>query len=77
MREPLVEKRAWFRWFRVPVGLMFGIWVRMQIVGALWIMQGIGDVAVFAHLGGATVGVLFWWWTQQTISASELQQETS
>jgi membrane associated rhomboid family serine protease len=40
---------------------MFGIWVLMQIVGALWIMQGIGDVAVFAHLGGAAVGVLFWW----------------
>ena len=77
MRKSFVEKRAWFRWFRVLVRLMFGIWVLMQIAGTLWIMQGIGDVAVFAHLGGAAVGVLFWWWTQRAISADALQQEAS
>ena len=68
---------GWFRWFRMPVRLMFAIWVAMQIIDAYWILKGIGNVAVFAHLGGAAVGVLFWWWTQRAISANALQQETS
>ena len=58
---------GWFRWLRVPVRLMFAVWVAMQIIDAYWILEGIGDVAVFAHLGGATVGVLFWWWTQRAV----------
>ena len=67
----------WFRWFSVPVGIMFALWVSSEIFDALWITAGFTQVAVFAHLGGAAVGVLFWWWTQRAISANALQQETS
>ena len=49
----------------------------MQIVAAHWILKGIGNVAVFAHLGRVAIGVLFWWWTQRAISVNALQQETS
>lgn len=31
---------------------------------------GIVHVAVFAHLGGAAVGVLFWLWTRHSISTT-------
>jgi membrane associated rhomboid family serine protease len=61
----------WFRWVRWPVGLMFALWVVAQAIDALWISAGVGDVAVFAHLGGAAVGVLFWWWTRQGLSDRE------
>ncbi len=58
----------WLRWFRLPVGLMFALWVLTQIVGAMWVSAGMGNVAVFAHLGGAAVGVLFWLWTRRSLS---------
>ena len=67
----------WFRWFRLPVGILFALWVLSQILDAVWISAGFTEVAVFAHLGGAAVGVLFWWWTRRAISAGALQQETS
>ena len=67
----------WFRWIRLPVGIMFALWVLSQIFDAFWISAGFTDVAVFAHLGGAAVGVLFWWWTRRAVSAGALQQETS
>ena len=57
-----------FRWSRLPVGLMFTLWVLTQIVGAMWVSAGMGNVAVFAHLGGAAVGVLFWLWTRRSLS---------
>jgi membrane associated rhomboid family serine protease len=66
-----------FRWFRVPVRLMFAFWVLMQFIEAMWIMGGIGDVAVFAHLGGAAVGALFWWQTRRAVSAGALPQKGS
>jgi hypothetical protein len=31
---------------------------------------GIGNVTVFAHLGGAAVGVLFWLWTRHSLSTT-------
>jgi len=60
----------WFRWLRIPVWLMFGLWVLLQISDAFLLTQGIGNVAVFAHLGGAAVGVLFWCWTRQALSTA-------
>lgn len=59
----------WFRWFRLPVGLMFALWVLTQIVNALNASAGFGNVAVFAHLGGAAVGVFFWLWARHGLSA--------
>lgn len=58
-----------FRWIRMPVGIMFALWVLMQFFGAVELSAGIGNVAVYAHLGGAAVGILFWWWTRRSFSA--------
>ncbi len=67
----------WFPYFRAPVIFMLVAWASIQILDIPWIMGGIGNVAVFAHLGGAAVGVLFWWWTRRVVSAGALQPEAS
>jgi membrane associated rhomboid family serine protease len=67
----------WFRWIRLPVGILFVLWVLSQVFVAFWISAGFTDVAVFAHLGGAAVGVLFWWWTRRAISGAARQPETA
>lgn len=43
-------------WLRFPTRVAFGIWVALQLFGA-FVMEG--NVAYMAHLGGALVGVLF------------------
>ena len=59
---------VFFHWVRLPVGVMLALWVVLQIIAAMQQSVGIGNVAVFAHLGGAMVGVLFWLWTRHSIS---------
>ncbi|MBC8372363.1 MAG: rhomboid family intramembrane serine protease, partial [Planctomycetes bacterium] len=59
------------RWIRMPVGAMFVLWILLQIIMAMKQAVGVGNVAVFAHLGGAAVGVLFWLLTRQTFSDAE------
>jgi len=61
----------WFRWFRMPVGAMFALWVLLQIITATQQAAGISNVAGFAHLGGAAVGILFWLLTRQTFAENE------
>jgi membrane associated rhomboid family serine protease len=58
----------WVRWIRIPVGAMFAVWILLQIIMLIQQSAGFGRVAVFAHLGGAAVGVLFWLVTRQTFS---------
>lgn len=58
----------WFRWFRVPVGMMFAFWVLSQIFEALRQATGLSHVAAFAHLAGACVGAIFWAMDQEPIS---------
>ncbi len=55
----------WFRWFRMPAWLLFILWIGLQIFGAWQQQIGASDVSAYAHLGGATVGVLFWWFTRK------------
>jgi len=61
---------VFFHWVRLPVGFMFVIWILLQIIAAMQQSVGIGNVAVFAHLGGAAVGVLFWLLTRRSFSAT-------
>jgi membrane associated rhomboid family serine protease len=51
---------VWFRWFRIPVGLMLFLWFSGQIVGALRQISGFSNISSMAHLGGAVVGGSFW-----------------
>ncbi|MBJ6724603.1 rhomboid family intramembrane serine protease [Geomesophilobacter sediminis] len=51
-----------FHWFRFPVGFVLLFWVGLQILGALTQISGGGQVSSLAHLGGAVVGLLFWWY---------------
>jgi membrane associated rhomboid family serine protease len=59
---------VFFHWVRLPVGAMLALWVVLQIIAAMQQSVGIGNVAVFAHLGGAAVGVLFWLRTHHSVS---------
>ncbi len=59
-----------FHWVRVPVGVMLALWVALQIIAAMQQSVGIGNVAVFAHLGGAAVGILFWLVTRWSLAAT-------
>jgi membrane associated rhomboid family serine protease/Zn-finger nucleic acid-binding protein len=54
----------WFRWIRIPVGGLLVLWILLQIITAMKTSMGIANVAVYAHLGGAAVGVFFWLFTR-------------
>ncbi|MHC4494669.1 MAG: rhomboid family intramembrane serine protease [Planctomycetota bacterium] len=58
----------WVRWIRMPVGVMFVLWILLQIITAMKQSMGISNVAVFAHFGGAAVGILFWWFSRKPFS---------
>jgi len=49
-----------FRWVRLPVIILFLLWVGEQCFVAYLQMAGFSSVSAFAHLGGAAVGVFFW-----------------
>ncbi|MBN2313277.1 MAG: rhomboid family intramembrane serine protease [Sedimentisphaerales bacterium] len=61
---------VFFHWICLPVGAMFALWVVLQITAFMMQPAGIANVAVFAHLGGAAVGVLFWWWDRCSLSTT-------
>lgn len=54
-----------FRWYRVPVGLLLVFWLLAQVIGVLQQVSGFGNVSALAHLGGASVGFLFWLHSRQ------------
>ena len=62
----------YFRWLRIPVWAMFALWVAFQIWGAY---AGSNSVAVFAHLGGAVVGVAFWFLTRRSSTRARQRPE--
>ncbi len=59
---------CWFRWIRIPVGVMLAIWIIFQILGAYKQIAGFSNVSALAHLGGAFIGILFWLKTRQSFS---------
>lgn len=55
-------------WIRLPVGVMFALWILSQILQAFWQVSGFTSVSALAHLGGASIGILFWWSTKKSLS---------
>jgi membrane associated rhomboid family serine protease len=54
----------WFRWFRFPAYFMFILWIGLQLFGTWQQQIGVSNVSAVAHLGGAIVGGMFWWFTR-------------
>jgi len=61
----------WFQWIRLPVGIMFALWVLAQILEAFRQSAGLSHVAAFAHLTGACVGAIFWAIDRQPLSRTD------
>jgi membrane associated rhomboid family serine protease len=61
-------------WVRVPAWAVFGLWLLLQLRGALYQMHGFSSVSSLAHIGGVTTGFLLWlaWRKLQTKSPLEL-----
>lgn len=51
----------YFQWIRVPAYGWGLIWIAFQLLGAYLQVRGASNVSALAHLGGAAVGVVFWW----------------
>jgi membrane associated rhomboid family serine protease len=49
-----------FRWFSMPALAATGFWVVTQLLAAREQLSGASDVSALAHLGGALVGLGFW-----------------
>jgi len=66
--------RIWyiFRWIRFPAYLgLFG-WLLLQVATAYYQSLGVTNVSALGHLGGATVGALFWFVWRYYDSLQEL-----
>jgi len=63
---------VFFRWIRLPVGFMLAIWIIFQILGAYRQIAGFSNVSSLAHLGGASIGICFWWKTRRSFSKTSL-----
>jgi membrane associated rhomboid family serine protease len=57
-----------FRWIRIPVVFMLIIWIIFQIIGAYRQILDLSNVSALAHLGGASVGIIFWLGTRRSFS---------
>ena len=60
-----------FKWFRIPAAVMMVLWLTVQVFGAINQMSGNGHVSALAHLGGASVGLLFWLHTRRLHASIE------
>lgn len=52
-------------WLRLPAYDFFGVWVILQLVGLYMQISGNSNISSLAHIGGATVGALFWFLTRK------------
>jgi membrane associated rhomboid family serine protease/Zn-finger nucleic acid-binding protein len=55
-----------FRWIRLPAPLMFALWILMQMLYAYMQKMGFSSISAFAHLGGASIGIIFWLITRKS-----------
>jgi membrane associated rhomboid family serine protease len=61
-------------WANLPVWVMVGIWVGLQVLLAGEQMMGMTHVAALAHLGGAATGVFCWWLWRRSVGPDPVQQ---
>jgi membrane associated rhomboid family serine protease len=50
----------YFRWVYLPAWGAFVLWVLLQFLGIAQQLSGFANVSALAHLGGAAVGLVFW-----------------
>lgn len=65
----LVRYWFYFRWIRLPAWFVLVLWILFQILGAWEQKAGISSISSFAHLGGATIGLVAWLMWRQKSSA--------
>lgn len=58
----------YIRWIRLPVFIWAGLWIIYQLFLAWMQLSGYTSVSALAHLGGAAMGVLFYFWDKKTKS---------
>ena len=63
----------YFRWIRLPAWFVFVLWILFQIIGAYEQKIGISSVSSFAHLGGASVGLVAWFLTRKTAPLAQAE----
>ena len=56
---------AYIRWLNVSVRFALFVWIVLQIMGAFEQAAGLTNVSAMAHLGGAMVGFIFWWFFKE------------
>jgi membrane associated rhomboid family serine protease len=61
----------WFRWIRLRVGYMFAFWILLQLLGVYLQKAELSNVSALAHLGGAGVGILFWFLEKMSFSLKQ------
>ncbi|OFV96082.1 MAG: hypothetical protein A3F68_04480, partial [Acidobacteria bacterium RIFCSPLOWO2_12_FULL_54_10] len=49
-----------FRWIRLRAWMYVLLWILIQSIGASQQIPGVTQVSFLGHLGGATIGFLFW-----------------
>jgi membrane associated rhomboid family serine protease len=54
----------YFRWFSFPAWGGLVMWGLLQAFLVYLQTQGYSNISALAHLGGAAVGVAFWWWSR-------------
>ncbi len=48
------------RWFTLPAWAFFAIWIAVQAAGVVGQLRGHSSVSALGHVGGASIGVLFY-----------------
>lgn len=69
----LLRIYLYFRWIRFSALTGLVLWVLLQGVGVWQQVSGFSNVSALAHLGGAAVGVLWWFATRQRENAAAVR----
>ncbi len=57
-----------YGWFSINVKTFIVLWIFMQVLISLKQTAGMSDVSGLAHLGGASIGVLFWFMEKRSLT---------